>query len=443
MDWRIESAMPDMAWPGIPAPAGAAVLALLYQLQQSQWLPAERLLELQRHQLNNMLRHAAAHVPYYRERWRDEGFAELPILKRRNLMEHFDALKSERVPREHGAVAEIRTSGSTGAPVRVLKTQLSQLVWNAITLRDHDWHQRELGGKLVAIRHGVPEQETDSWGIATAGIVATGAAAALGAGADADTQLEWLQRQQPQYLLTYPSIVAELARLSLSRSIRLPGLRQVRTFGEMLAPEVRSLCRAAWGVPVVDMYSANEVGYIALQCPEHEVYHVQSEGVLVEILDERGRPCGPGETGRVVVTDLHNFATPLVRYEIGDYAEVAPPCPCGRGLPTLSRIAGRVRNMLVTAEGRRYWPLLGSRKFLEVAPVLQHQVVQKAFDLIELRLVTAAPLEHSQEERLRAMVLAGMPEGMRLTLRYCEEIPRGAGGKFEDFICEVETRAPQ
>jgi phenylacetate-CoA ligase len=443
MDWRIESAVPGMVWPALPAPPGAAALALLYQLEHTQWLTAERLLELQLRQLEQVVRHARSSVPYYRERLTADGLAALPILTRRELQERFDSLKSERVPGEHGAVAEIRTSGSTGAPVRVVKTQLSQLVWNAITLREHRWHRRDMGGKLVAIRHAVPDQENASWGVATDGVVATGPAASLSAKADVATQLDWLQRQQAQYLLTYPSNVAELAKLSLSGRIVLPGLREVRTFGEMLGPEVRRLCREAWDVAVVDMYSANEVGYIALQCPEYEHYHVQSEGVLVEILDQKDRACAAGETGRVVVTDLHNFASPLVRYEIGDYAEVGPPCACGRGLPTLSRIAGRVRNMLVTAEGKRYWPLLGSRKFIEIAPILQHQVAQKEIDLLELRLVTAAPLDHSQEERLRAEVLAGMPDGMRLVFRYCGEIPRGAGGKFEDFVCEVASGAPR
>src|SRR5438105_5774293 len=433
MDWRIQSVMPGMVWPAIPAPPGAAVLALLHQLEYTQWLAPERLLELQLEQREQLVQHARASVPYYRERLG----GELPLLTRRDLMEHFDALKSERLPPEHGAVAELRTSGSTGAPVRVLKTQLSQVLWDAITLRDHRWHRRDLSGKLAAIRLGVSEQEAASWGGATDGVVATGPAASLSAGVDVERQLAWLLRQQPQYLLTYPSNVAALARLSLARKVALPGLREVRTFGEMLEADVRRLCREAWGVPLVDMYSANELGYIALQCPESEAYHVQAESVLVEILDERGRPCAPGEIGRVVLTDLHNFATPLVRYEIGDYAELGAACACGRGLPRLERIAGRVRNMLVTADGKRFWPRLSSRKFRDVAPVLQHQAVQKERDLIELRLVTAAPLDASQEQRLRTLVLDGMPKGMRLELRYCAEIARAPGGKFEDFICEV------
>ena len=105
------------------------------------------------------------------------------------------------------------------------------------------------------------------------------------------------------------------------------------------------------------MYSSQEVGYIALECPTGESYHVQAENVLVEVLDDQDRPCSPGDVGRVVVTALHNFATPLLRYDIGDYAEVGAPCPCGRGLPALRRIMGRQRNMALlptaAAAGRR------------------------------------------------------------------------------------------
>jgi phenylacetate-CoA ligase len=73
--------------------------------------------------------------------------------------------------------------------------------------------------------------------------------------------------------------------------------------------------------------------------------------------------------------------------------------------------------------------------------VVQHQIAQKEFDLIEARLVTARPLDASQEARLRELILAGMPAGMRLVFRYCEAIPRTAGGKFEDFVCEVPSAA--
>jgi phenylacetate-CoA ligase len=237
-------------------------------------------------------------------------------------------------------------------------------------------------------------------------------------------------------------MVEELARLSLRRGARLEGLLEVRTLAESLGPEVRALCREAWGVPLTDLYSASETGYLALQCPEHEHYHVQSEGVLLEVLDEAGAPCTPGQVGCVVVTALHNFATPLVRYDIGDYAEVGEPCACGRGLPVLRRILGRVRNMLTTADGRKFWPVFGTRALMDAAPLLQHQFVQKAFDLVEARLVVASPLSAEQEARVRERVLSQLPSGMRLQIAYCDRIERNASGKFEDFVSEVSA-APQ
>lgn len=447
MDWSIQSAVPGASWPAIPAPHAATTLGILFQLEQSQWLPAARLLELQLQQLLSVVRHARAHVPFAREHWPApaqpdgpltlEHLAELPVLTRAELQAHYTELKSDWVAPEHGALAELRTSGSTGSPVRILRAALSRAFWNVFTLRDHLWHRRDLRGKLAAIRHGLEPQESPAWGNATAGIVGTGPAAVLGVDADIDRQIAWLGEQAPSYLLTYPSLVRQLAAACIARGVRFPGLAQVRTIGETLDPEVRALCRQAWGVGIADVYSAEEVGYIALQCPDHEHYHVQSEGVLVEVLDDHGRQCAPGEIGRIVVSDLHNFAMPLVRYDIGDYGELGEPCPCGRGLPVLRRIVGRVRNTLVTAEGRRYWPTFGQRGFQEIAPILRFQFVQTAYDRVEMRFMAAEPITAAQESRLRERIVARLPAGFSIGFVRVASLPRSASGKYEDFVSQV------
>ncbi|MBE0625688.1 MAG: phenylacetate--CoA ligase family protein [Burkholderiales bacterium] len=448
--WQIESAVTGVCWPALPAPGGASVLALLFWLERTQWLTLERLREHQLRQLQVLLRHALVTVPYYRDRWGGaydpatpltfERFTALPLLTRRELQEQFEHLKSRSVPPGHGGIRESKSSGSTGTPVRILKTRLSGLFWNAFTLRDHAWHRRDLRGKLATIRAGIPEGEFEHWGAATAGLVADGPSAVRGVRDSVQSQLRWLEQQQPDYLMTYPSIAAELAKLVISGGNRLPRLREVRTLGEQLAPEVRALCREAWSVPVRDVYSAEEVGYIALQCPEHEHYHTVEEGLLVEILDEQDRPCAPGQLGRVVLTSLHNFAMPLIRYELGDYAEPGEPCACGRGLPVLRRLAGRVRNILVTATGERYWPTFEPRSPAWPASIRQRQIAQIEYDLIELRLVSEAALSVEQEGRLRALILSRLPAGFRLRFDYRAQIARSSGGKYEDFVCEIPAR---
>lgn len=371
--WRIQSAIPGAVWPALPEPGRAAVLALLHQLEDSQWLLPAQLAAQQYRQLEILLRHAYETVPYYRSRWRaapsPAQLREIPILTRRDLQEHFAELTSERAPASHLPVTELRTSGSTGVPARVLRSALCGLLWNAMTLRDHLWHGRDLRGKLAAIKEIISPGPADNWGGATAGLVATGPATGMRAVTEIGSLFDWLRREDPDYLLAFPSVVAEFARASLEKGVRLSRLRQVRTLNEPLDPAVRELCRRAWGVKVTDVYSSAEAGYIALQCPEHEHYHVQSEGVLVEVLRDDDSACDPGERGRVVITVLHSHPMPLIRYEIGDHAEVGDPCACGRGLPVLRRILGRTRNMLVTVDGKRFWPELGLRSFLDIAPV--------------------------------------------------------------------------
>ena len=443
----IRSACPGIAWPAAPGADGAQALALQFQLELSQWYRPEQLQELQFRQLDALLRHAHATVPYYRERWSGiydpgvpltlERFSRLPVLTRRALQNEFEALKSASPPPEHGAPVETRSSGSTGMPVRVLKTPLSDLVWQGIMLREQLWHGRDLAGTLAVIRRTVEQQESRGWGGSIDAVASTGRAVLLSIATEAAAQLSWLEQHQPDYLLTYPSNVAELARLALERGTRLTRLREVLTIGEVVAPEHRALCRQAWNVPIVDAYSAEEAGYMALQCPGSEHYHVQAESALVEILDTRGKPCAPGQAGLVVVTPLHAFAMPLVRYVVGDYAEPGPPCSCGRGLPVLNRVMGRTRNTLVLENGERYWPFFGTHRFTDLAPIVQHQFVQKTHGVIEARLMTARPLTPEEEQRFTAHVQARLPAPFEIRIAYVREIPRGAGGKYEDLVSEI------
>jgi phenylacetate-CoA ligase len=124
---------------------------------------------------------------------------------------------------------------------------------------------------------------------------------------------------------------------------------------------------------------------------------------------------------------------PLLRYSIGDYARVGGPCPCGRGLPVLTSIAGRVRNMLALPSGERFWPRVGSIRYRDVLPVRQFQMAQTGRTSLELRLVADRKGTPGEEAKLTAMVAAWAGYPFAVTYRYLDEIPRGAAGKYEDF----------
>lgn len=361
------------------------------------------------------------------------SFRELPVSTRRDIQLAGAAIYSGESPPAHGPLVTTESSGSTGSPLVTRGTAWTQMLWHAFLLRDHLWHGRDLRGKLAAIRSKTPEQRFPNWGRATEPFV-TGPAVVRGLSADLDEQLRWLEQENPDYLISYASNIRMLARRSLELGLRLPGLRQVRTYGEMLHPDARAGVRDAWGVEIVDSYSSEELGYIALQCPACEHYHVQDESLIVEILDDSGQACRAGEIGRVVVTTLHNFAMPLLRYANGDYAEAGGVCGCGRGLTVLKRIVGRQRNMVVRPDGVRHWPSFPSEHWRNIAPVLQIQLVQDFADHIEARLVMARALTAEEGVKLVAALQGCLGYPFRITLREVAEISRDAGQKYEDFV---------
>lgn len=451
---KLRSAISGIAWPVVPDAKAASLLALLYQFDQSQWWTPEELRAAQFSQLAQLLAHAAATVPFYRARLAAAGFdprhpltpavwQKIPVLERQEVQQAPVALHSARTPQGHGKTFTVTTSGSIGRPVTVVRTAIDGLHWDAHTLRGHLWQRRDLRGKLAVIRAQGDDKARwpkgatlDRWGAVTGAVFETGPAVVLNAAEPIDRQLEWLVRQNPDYLVVLPTHLGELVRLARQQGVKLPRLKGIETLGGMLAPETRRACDEVWGVPVADTYSAQELGYMALQCPDHEHFHVTAESVLLEILDERGEPCAAGASGRVVVTPLHNFAMPLIRYAIGDYAEAGPPCACGRGLPVLSRILGRVRNLLTLPTGERMGAMFVNDVFKD-APVAQFQVVQHALDHLEMRVVPTRPFTADDERRIGESVTARLGHPFRITFSYLEEIPRGPGGKFEDFRSEI------
>lgn len=445
----LKSHVPGICWPALPPPDTAPLLACLYQLEQSQWWSPEELEEAQFRQLNPLLDHAWKTVPHYRDKLAAAGFdnkeslgpeyfKKIPLLRRREIQTGGESLMSKRVPQSHGALHKYETSGSTGSAITTYGTRVTGFFWDLLTLRDHIWHRRDFRRKHAVIRTRVKNAEIEGWGRRLDEIFETGVMATLNIETSVDAQAAWLQTCNPDYLLTFPSILGEIAAIHLRRGMAVPALREARSFGETITDDVRRLCREAWGVEVKDMYSCQEIGYLALQCPDHPHYHVQSERVLIEVLDDNDRPCGPGEIGRVVVTDLHNFAMPLIRYEILDYAEVGEPCPCGRGLPVLKQIMGRARNIMRLPDGTRRWPRFNPSHWAHIGPIRQLQLVQKELDFVLVRLVVeGGRLDPAQEQSLTGALSQCLGYPFRMSLEYRDEIGRGANFKYEDFVCEV------
>ncbi|MCC7083126.1 MAG: phenylacetate--CoA ligase family protein [Burkholderiales bacterium] len=467
----IRSAVPGVRWPAIPARGDARalatrwqceharktpladdtalLLALQWQFERSEWSAPEDLQSRQLAQVDALCAHAWEEVPFYRERLAAAGyrpamplswpaFRAIPVLGRSEVQAAGATLRARSWPPQHGRSYREATSGSTAEPIEFTSTEIVKVMWHAFTLREHLWHRRDFGSRLAAIRSVIDPGDYADWGLPATLLGPTGPAFGLRVSTPVPEQLAWIAARDPEYLITYPSNLAALARESAAGGTRPTRLRETRTFGERLPAGLREAVQRAWNVPLVDMYSAQEVGYIAFQCPQHAHYHVQSEGVLVEVLDELGSPCPPGTIGRVVVTSLHNFATPFIRYELGDYAVTGEPCPCGRGLPVLGDIVGRARNMAIRPDGSRFWPRIRPGEWAGAFAVKQFRLVQTAPDAMRLEVVTLEPLQAEQTAAIADGVARRLGHPFDITVVRVDHIARGAGEKLDDFVCQLE-----
>jgi len=449
---HLRSTVPGIEWPPVIHGQAAVLAALLGRLEETQWLGAAEIASHQHRQLVAVAEHAARHSQHFRRRLAEAGLdadglgsraglQQLPVLRRRDLQSAEATIHCTEIPEFHRPWSENRTSGSTGEPVVVRRTAVNQLFWSAITLRELLWSGADFGGRLSAIRANFSAYGCgEDWGPPTSLLFRTGASQRIPVTTDVRQQVEWLASFKPNVLLVYPSMLDAIAGHCRESGIELDGLSHICTVGETLSPRLREDVETALSARVFDNYSSQEAGVIALQCPASGLYHVMSETLIVEVIDDGGRPCTEGEIGRVIVTDLHNFATPLIRYDIGDYAEVSAPCPCGRGLPTLKRILGRERNLIIMPDGTRHWPKVGRNRFRDVAPVVQYQLIQHGREDIEVRFVTEVPLTQAQEHDLRDIIQNALGFPFNLQFSYFpDKLPRAANGKFEEFVCKIGT----
>ena len=450
---RTDRLLKALAQRVLAAPEARDAFAFQERLAESQWYGRPVIEAYQLGHLKTLARHAAREVPHYREALPlaeieraatlAEALSHIPILPRDRLATDPDAFRAASLPPGQRRTGEEQSSGSTGQIVRVETTNLHYGWQNALNFRAQLWAKRDFAKPIAIVRKMAdgtappPEGARQAqWDAPTVIPVESAASWYLNTAATLDQIWDWLGRVKPAYLMTYPSILRELARRAAME--RPPfALSGVTTVGETVDAELRALSAARLGAEIHDIYSANEIGTIAIQCPASRRYHVQAEAVIVEILDDDDRACAPGRTGRVVVTPLFNFATPLLRYDIGDFAEQGPPCACGRGLPALNRILGRTRNMLTTPDGKLYWPVWSNRVWQKIVPIRKLQLRQVALDRIEVWLATRSPVTPEQQARLSEILAAALPAPYHLDFHYVHDIAAGPGGKFEQVLNRV------
>lgn len=459
---------PDMAAP--TRPLRREILALVNQMTARDSWSRERLLAYQRGRLREAIAHAVRHSPYYRQAIGEAArgplrLQDLPILTKSTLMAEFDRIVTDpRLRRQDverhiadpqggpplsGKYLAFATGGSTGERGIMVygprtQTLAAANAWRWIGVLGIQSNTRVLGigaassihvsNRLFeALRGGRPDAPR---------LAVTMPLSEIVAGLNAD---------QPEVLITYPSLLRRLAEEQAAGRLRIAP-RHFCSVAEMLTQDLRELARATWAVPVLDSYGTTETGLMGAECPWNTGIHLAEDMLVVEVVDRDDRPVPPGATGdRVLVTPLFNRVLPLIRYEISDMVTLADgPCPCGRPHRRLASIEGRREDVLTlpargggvaTVQGVRFRAALSRmpvvRQFrvaplpggLKIEVVLQPDATQREETLSAIRQAVLAELDQ----------VGAAPE--TLTVEAVEEIARTGTGAKETLITKTGISA--
>ena len=413
-------------------------LDLLKRADEIQWYTPERIRQIQANQFKSLFNHHLEQSSWYKEFVK--GNEVIPILTKGLIQSAGDEFFAKQVPKEQLPASLVKTSGSTGEPLAIRTGTVSSMYYGIYTIREHVWNKRHIKPlKLSSSKANIREYiETDTWGSLISKFFKTGKMQAMPLTTDIHEQARFIEEFQPEILLTYPNNLRALCELWRD-DFPLTELKYIRTMGETCTDSLREFVKEVTKLEIQDIYSSQEIGTIAIQCPESGLYHTMDENLIVDILDENDNPVKEGESGRVVVTDLNNYFSPMIRYQIGDYAVRGGKCSCGRGLGTISKILGRNRNLLVHPDGRKNWPIVGFYKFMEVTNVRSFQFIQHDLENIELRVATDHDM--TDEERTKFIEIGHEfmgPEFKINIVHYLGDLPPNNNGKYEDFISKIQ-----
>jgi phenylacetate-CoA ligase len=412
-------------------------LAYLAGYERDQWLAPEQLRALQWQRLQRLLEHCGTHVPYYRRRWRELGvtaadirslddYARLPVLTKAEIRAHAEEFEADGW---RGRLLYKATGGSTGEPLRFGYTRESNDRRTAVMWRGYGWAGARMGrrtlflwGGAVGQPHPLKQFKERLYHAAFARRMLNSfhmTDANLGRYADA------IDSYRPEVIVGYVGPLVRLAQWLLDSGRRVARPVSVLGAAEALHDFQRELIERAFGCPAYNTYGCREVMLIASECEHRRGLHVNADHLVVEL---HGAQAGPGE---VLLTDLSNHGMPLLRYANGDMATAGDgACPCGRGLPLLSRVDGRVLDAIRTPDGRLLPGEFFPHMLKDVPGLKRFQLVQRDLDRLELSLVCGEAFDDASLAYIRREVAKVAGERVGLECRIVDDIPLTPSGKL-------------
>lgn len=431
-------------------------LACYRKLLKTQYDSPEIIKKRQTDRMRSMVEHAYNTVPFWRQRFDENGLKpsdiqtledirKLPLLTKTDLRTRLDDMISSDYP-DRSKLHVNKTSGSTGVAVVVYSDEACAQFKRGAVLRSDEWSGWKLGERIAAI-WGNPKRRED-W----KGKIREFFLDRYYVFLDTLKMDEQAMRVFAGELLkTPPSMLFGHAHsLYLFAGFLKQKMPEVRIKPKgilstcmVLHDFERTLIEDVFQCKVTNRYGCEEVSLIASECERHEGLHVNNDALFIELIDHDGKTITePNTPGRIVITDLWNQAMPMIRYEVGDMALWSEkPCSCGRTLPMFSRIEGRIADYVITNKGEYVSGISLTENFAcMVSGIAQLQIVQEDLDRFVFNIVKAPDFDDSTLNQIADLVRQRFGDQATFQCVYMDRIPPEKSGKYRFCISHVDKR---
>jgi phenylacetate-CoA ligase len=417
---------------------------------QRESFDASEWLAWQQHRLKEVLQLAAQFVPYYQSYWdRSERAAalagrleDLPLLDKEPLRADARAFTRQDIHPWRELV--FHTSGSTGTPIATY--------WTAAEMRESIALREARSAGWAGVSYQEPratfsarlvEPDPHSSGPYYRYNLAEKQVYFSAYHLRSDTALQYvqaLQRHRITWLTGYTFSMYLLAKFILEQGLAIPPLKAVITTSEKLTPGMREIMEAAYCCRVFEEYSSIENVLFASEC-EHGQLHLSPDVAIVEILRPDGTACMPGEAGEVVATGLMRRYQPMIRYRLGDMAVWDPEtCPCGRPMPVIREVLGRMEDVVVLPDGRQM--VRFNSIFVDQPHVQEGQIIQESLTLIRVKVVAANGFDQNDVANISQRIQQRLGSQVQVEVEIVQSIPRSPAGKYKAVISRLHEAEP-
>lgn len=401
----------------------------------------------QRNKLSDLLKNCVEHVTYYAREWTDEQklaallgkLSELPLLEKKPVRENpFDFVRNDLNP-----LYKItnHTSGSTGTPIATIWTRMEVRDSLAVReVRSANWAGVSFKLPRATFSGRIVEPDPASKGPYYRFNVVEKQVYFSPFHLRLDTAhfyVDALKKHQIQWMTGYAVSYYLLAKFILEAGLEVPPLKAVITTSEKLTTEMRSVMEKAYHCRIYEEYSSVENALFASECEEGHL-HVSPDVGIVEILRPDGSYCDPGEVGEVVTTCLMRPYQPMIRYRLGDLAAWDPePCPCGRSMPVIKEVVGRIEDVVIGPDGRQLVRFHGI--FIHQPHVIEGQIIQDTLDQIRVKIVPTEGFEEADKVDITNRVHQRLGNQVNVIVELVPSIERTKAGKFKAVISNLKN----